>query len=267
MPEVRSGDVALHVEVDGDGEPVTVFAHGLTNSCRELAPLTPLLPGTKVRFDFRGHGHSGAPTDPTAFAFADMAADLEAVASAYGATRAVGTSLGAGAVCHVLCDWPDRFERIVLLLPAGLDGPFRHTERFLRAADALERLPKDRAIEAILDDPDRAASYARVPWLREVDRATWQDLIDPDSLAHAIRAIVADVPVRDRDLLRRVTAPVFLIAREGDPIHPAAVARTLAELFPNAELAVTGGEQELFEALPTLIGRVIEFLAGAPSPT
>ena len=38
MPEVRNGDVSLHVEVDGVGEPVTVFAHGLTNSCRELAP-------------------------------------------------------------------------------------------------------------------------------------------------------------------------------------------------------------------------------------
>ncbi len=46
MPEVSNGDVRLHVEVDGAGEPVTVFAHGLTNSCRELAPFTPSLAGT-----------------------------------------------------------------------------------------------------------------------------------------------------------------------------------------------------------------------------
>jgi pimeloyl-ACP methyl ester carboxylesterase len=76
VPEVRDGDVTLHVEVDGSGEPVTVFAHGLTNSCRELAPFTPSLAGTSVRFCFRGHGHSSTP--PNGYGFADLAADLEA---------------------------------------------------------------------------------------------------------------------------------------------------------------------------------------------
>ena len=62
MPEVASPDgTRLHVEVEGDGEPVTVFAHGLTNSCMELAAFTPMAPGTKVRFCFRGHAHSGTP--------------------------------------------------------------------------------------------------------------------------------------------------------------------------------------------------------------
>ena len=35
MPEVVTEDAILHVEVDGEGPPVTVLAHGLTNSCRE----------------------------------------------------------------------------------------------------------------------------------------------------------------------------------------------------------------------------------------
>src|SRR6266700_2593963 len=155
MPKVITPDATLHVEIDGEGAPVTVLAHGLTNSCRELAQLTPLLPGTKVRFCFRGHGHSSAPA--TGFAFADFARDLDAVAGAFGAKSAIGTSLGAGAICHLLADRPDRFERIVLLLPAGLDRPFRHKDRFLRTADALETKPKDEVVEAILADPDRRA--------------------------------------------------------------------------------------------------------------
>src|SRR5947209_6370730 len=61
MPYVELDDARLHVEVDGEGEPVTVLAHGLTNTCRELARLTPLVPGTKIRFCFRGHGHSTSP--------------------------------------------------------------------------------------------------------------------------------------------------------------------------------------------------------------
>jgi pimeloyl-ACP methyl ester carboxylesterase len=258
--EIDNGGVRLHVEVDGEGEPVTVLAHGLTNSCRELAMLTGLLPGTKVRFDFRGHGHSGAPE--VGFTFADMAGDLEAVASAYGATRAVGTSMGAGAICHVLCDRPDRFDRMVLLLPAGLDEPFRHPQRFLRYADALETLPKEQAIERILDDPERVAEYVESPWLRDLDRTSWDDLRDPAALGRAIRGIVTDFPVRDRELLLRVEAPVFVIAREGDVIHPASLARLLNDLFPNSELVVLGDEVEMFAALPVLVQRVREFLAG-----
>ncbi len=258
--EIDNGGVRLHVEVDGEGEPVTVLAHGLTNSCRELAMLTGLLPGTKVRFDFRGHGHSGAPED--GFTFADMAGDLEAVASAHGATRAVGTSMGAGAICHLLCDRPDRFDRVVLLLPAGLDEPFRHPQRFLRYADALETLPKEQAVERILDDPDRVAFYVATPWLRDLDRTTWDDLRDPPALGRAIRAIVTDFPVRDRELLRKVETPVFLIAREGDVVHPAHLARTLDELFPNSELVALGDEAEMYAALPMLVQRVREFLAG-----
>jgi 3-oxoadipate enol-lactonase len=258
--EIANGGVRLHVEVDGGGEPVTVFAHGLTNSCRELAMLTGLIRGTKVRFDFRGHGHSGALA--TGFSFADLASDLETVASAYGATRAVGTSLGAGAICHLLCDRPDRFERMVLLLPAGLDRPFRHPERFLRYADALETLPLNQAVDRIIEDPDRVAVYARSPWLREVDRATWAELADPAALGRAIREIVVDYPVRDRELLRRVEAPVFLIAREGDVIHPAWLARILDGLFPHSELVMLDDEADMYAALPMLVQRVMEFLAG-----
>ena len=46
MPEVRTDDAVLHVEIDGAGDPVTVLAHGLTNSCMELAAFTPLVAGT-----------------------------------------------------------------------------------------------------------------------------------------------------------------------------------------------------------------------------
>ena len=121
MPDITTHDATLHVEVEGDGPPVTVFAHGLTNSRNELAAFTPFLAGTKVRFDFRGHGLSSVPE--TGYRFVDFARDLDAVATAYGATRAVGTSLGAGAITNLISRDPDRFERIVFLLPAALDVP------------------------------------------------------------------------------------------------------------------------------------------------
>ena len=82
MSEVFAPDgTRLHTVVDGEGAPVTVFAHGLTNSCYELAAFTPMLPGTKVRFCFRGHAHSGTP-EPGHYRFADFASDVEAVSTA-----------------------------------------------------------------------------------------------------------------------------------------------------------------------------------------
>ena len=190
MSEVRNGDVTLHVEVDGAGEPVTIFAHGLTNSCRELAPFTPSLGGTAVRFCFRGHGHSSAPD--RGYRFADLASDLDGVARAFGARNAVGTSLGAGAIMSLLEHDPVRFDRIVMLLPASLDLPFRNPERFDEVADLLEAYPKDEAIERILETSRER--YERAPWLRELDLLLWEDM-NPAGVARAIREVTRDISI------------------------------------------------------------------------
>ena len=258
MPYVDVGDARLHVEVDGEGDPVTVLAHGLTNTCWELARITPMIGGTKVRFCFRGHGHSTSPR--AGYRFADFARDVEQVASKYGATRAVGTSLGAGALCHILADRPDRFERLVFLLPAGLDRPFQHKDSFIRTAELLESKPREEAIGAILSDPERMEVYVRRPWMREFDREMW-DHADLLALATAIREVVEDYPVPDRELLRRVEAPTMIICREGDEIHLAEVGRILAGIMPNAELWSYPDDVALFDALPQIMQRANALLA------
>ena len=257
MAEVITEDATLHVEVDGEGDPVTVLAHGLTNSCRELALLTPLMPGTKVRFCFRGHGHSSSPE--TGYRFADFARDLRAVADTYGAVNAVGTSLGAGAIGSLLTDQPDRFERLVLLLPAGLDGPFQYRDRVLRTAHLIDGRTLEQAVAAILDDPERQLNYEQYPFLRELDRQNLEQL-NVVGVPRAIRAIVDDWPLRDREDMRVVTAPTLIIAREGDPIHPAEVGKILADVMPNAELVVFGDGMALYDAIPSLVARVRDFL-------
>jgi pimeloyl-ACP methyl ester carboxylesterase len=259
MPEVRTEDATLYAEVDGDGEPVTVVAHGLTNNRNELAAFTPLVPGTKVRFDFRGHGRSSAPE--TGYAFADMARDLAAVAEAYGATRAIGTSLGAGAIASLLYRDPDRFERTVWIMPAALDLPFPFVERYDRMAEQLEGRTKQEVLDAILNDPQRVAQYVQTPWRRELDRVMW-DHEHPEGVARAVHGIVRDWPVPDRELLRAVTRPVLLVSIEGDEIHPVEIGHVLHELMPNSELLVYPSEIALLQALPELVQRVSAFLLG-----
>jgi pimeloyl-ACP methyl ester carboxylesterase len=259
VPEVRTDDATIYYETDGDGPPVTIVAHGLTNNRNELAALTPLVSGTKVRFDFRGHGRSSAPE--TNYAFADFARDLEAVADEVGATRAVGTSLGAGAIASLLTRRPDRFERMVWLLPAALDLPFAFRDRYEELAATLDGKTPEEAVEAVLADPQRAAEYLQAPWRFELDRLMWEHE-HPDGVARAIRGAISDWPVRDRGDLRKVTAAVMLICVEGDPIHPAELGPILADLFPNAVLEVFPDVNAMFAAIPALVQRVSAFLAG-----
>jgi 3-oxoadipate enol-lactonase len=262
LPQVEVDDASIHVEVDGDGEPVTVFAHGLTNSCMELAAFTPFAPGTKVRFCFRGHGHSSVPPVGS-YGFADFARDLDAVSRAYGATNAVGTSLGAGAIVRLLASDPDRFERLVFILPAALDVPIG-SSLFDRTADLLERLPREEAIEAILRESGRERNYEANPGLRDLDLFLWRDM-EPVGVARAIRGIAGDVAIDDRERLRAVTAPTLIVSREGDAIHPAELGRVLGELMPNAELLVLESEDDLLASIPRLVQRVSAFLApGVP---
>jgi pimeloyl-ACP methyl ester carboxylesterase len=258
VPEITTDDATLYVEVDGEGEPVTVFAHGLTNSRKEMAQLTPFLPGTKVRFDFRGHGRSSVPE--TGYGFEDFARDVDDVARAYGATRAAGTSLGAGALCNLVAREPDRFERLILLLPAALDIPLEHQERFLETAAILESAPRDEALAKIMSNPDRLEDYAEVPWMRELADAMWSEM-DPIGVARSIRGVIGSRAIEDREQLRAVEAPTLIVCRDGDPVHPLAVGEALADLLPNSELHVFPDDDAILRAIPQMVARVNEFLA------
>ncbi|HEX4941702.1 MAG TPA: hypothetical protein VFW51_04135, partial [Actinomycetota bacterium] len=164
-----------------------------------------------------------------------------------------------GAIMSLLEHDRARFDRIVMLLPASLDLPFRNPEKFDAIADLLEAYPKDEAIERILEMSEER--YARAPWLRELDLTLWEDM-NPAGVARAIREVTRDISISDRELLRKVEAPALLICREGDAIHPAALGRILADLMPDAELITFASEEELIASIPSLVERVRVFLEG-----
>jgi len=256
MPSLETDDATLFYEVEGDGEPVTVLAHGLTNNRNELAAFTPFVPGTKVRFDFRGHGRSSSP--PVGhFRFEDFARDVDAVASHVGATVAVGTSLGAGALGNLVCRVPDRFERMIWLLPAGLDLPFPLAGRYHDLARSFDGLSPDEMLERVAGSTEEIET----PWRWHLDRLLW-DHADPTGLARAVHGVVDDHPIPDRELLRRVEIPTLIVTIAGDEIHPAALGEIFLELMPNAELLAFSSQQALFDDLPNVLQRASSFIAG-----
>jgi 3-oxoadipate enol-lactonase len=244
----------LAVEVSGQGEPVSVFGHGLTGSRADLRLITQFLPGTKVLFDFRGHGESELP-GAGSYSTGHFASDLDAVARDHRATCAGGVSLGTGAVLRLLAVDPKRFDKLIFIHPARLDRSNEAHRRMFRLARVLETLQFEDAVEEILRAEAAEGAFDEWPGRRDLRRATLLSM-HAQSIPHAIRECIDDPPVPDGEVLRSVTAPALVIAHEGDQVHAATVARDLAEALPNAELAIYPSYRELIENTPELVQRV-----------
>jgi 3-oxoadipate enol-lactonase len=225
-----------HVETYGAGEPVTVFAAGLGGTIAETRTLGSGVAGTRVFFDFRGHGATGLPEDGD-WSYAALARDLRAVADATGATRAVGVSLGAAALMGVLAATPERFSRNVFFLPAILDRP-RHdvvTSRLGAVAARIEDGDTDAVVDLLLAELPR--ELRAQPGVAAHAKARARTL-STRAVAGLVRALAETQPVADRVLLAAVGAPCLVVGQEGDEVHPAQVARELAATLPNARLHV-----------------------------
>jgi 3-oxoadipate enol-lactonase len=243
--------------VTGTGEPVTVFAHGLAGDIAGTRPLGSAVLGRRVFFHFRGHGRSDAPPGP--WSFADLAEDLRAVADRAGATRALGVSMGAGALCRVLAETPGRFERIVLYLPAPLDGvrPPVAAARLARLLAAVES--GEAALVADAVEPELPASVRNTPTGWSYLRQRVERLLT-DGIAPELDTLWRAPAVPDMSALAAYPGRALVIGCIGDEVHPVTVAERLAGLLPAAELQVYDRPALLWTHRKELRERISTFL-------
>lgn len=234
----------------------TIFVHGFAGDIATTRPLASGVPGRRVFPYLRGHGRSSAA--PGRWRYADLAADVRAVADATGAGQALGVSLGAGALCHLAATDPGRFSRLVFFLPAVLDAPRPAASRrrligLVEAAGASdEALAAALAAEIPEGVRDTAGARAylagRVAGLRR------------DGLAPSLAALADDVAVRSRDVLRAVAVPALVLGCRGDAHHPVAVAEQLAAALPAADLHVFDEPGVLWTRRAEVRERITAFL-------
>ncbi len=235
MPLLDTGNGEIEYLVTGTGPPVTVFAHGLAGSIPETRPFGSGVRGSKLFFHFRGHGASSTPD--SSWTYSALADELSAVADHGGASRALGVSLGAGALTRLVSRTPQRFDRLVFVLPSVLDeqradAPVRRMQEMARLID----LGDVESVAALMcmEQPARVRSRRDVrAWaLRQARRLAGSAVSD------ALRELPAEAAITDRSRLGSVRAPALVIAQEGDDAHPLAVARSLSESLPNSSLRV-----------------------------
>ncbi|GID66555.1 carboxylesterase [Actinoplanes cyaneus] len=257
MVTLPSG-VRLEQLTTGAGEPMTVFAHGLAGDIAGTRPLGSAVAGRRTFFQFRGHGRSDAPPGP--WSFADLAADLRGVADLAGATRAVGVSMGAGALCRLLADTPDRFDKVVLYLPAPLDG--RRSEAAARRLDRLLASVESGEAAMIAD-----AVEAEMPPSVRNTPAGWSHLrqrveqLQRHGLAPELATLWTAPAVPDESALRAFRGRALILGCRDDEIHPAGWAERLAELL-DADLHIYDLPAVLWTNRNDLRDRVSTFLNG-----
>lgn len=245
-----SGGDRLELLATGTGAPVTVFAHGLAGSIATTRPFASGVNGTKVFPHARGHG--GSSRGP--MTYAGLAADLAEIADAYAATRALGVSMGAGTLLRLAADGRP-FERLVLVVPAVVDGPRdAETAAYWRRIWAADPGELARMLAAEIPAEAREAAGA---WIDEQVRA-----FTGRRSRRLFMELAADRPVEHEAELAKIDAPVLVIGSEGDPRHPADVARRIAELLPRAELHVYGEPGLLWRYRADLRARISGFLNG-----
>jgi 3-oxoadipate enol-lactonase len=190
--------------------------------------------GTRVVLTRPGHGDEpDAP--PGYWRYDTIAADVRSVADEVGARSAIGVSLGAGALTRLGADNPDRFDRLVLMLPAALDRP-----RPPAVQDELRKLATtDMAeLQEYVAEP-LPTGYALGDYVEARAKALMR-------LPDAIDQLAGTFPLDDRGKLNDVHIPVLVIGAVGDILHPDDVARETAAAFPKGVL-------ELFDSPAPLI--------------
>jgi pimeloyl-ACP methyl ester carboxylesterase len=119
MPLIENAGVPIHYEIEGNGPPL-VLQHGATDSLQtwyERGYVDALKRANRlILIDARGHGDSGKPHDPAAYATELMVRDVTTVLDHIGVatTQYFGYSMGALIGFGIARDAPERAHAFIL---------------------------------------------------------------------------------------------------------------------------------------------------------
>jgi pimeloyl-ACP methyl ester carboxylesterase len=224
----------------GDGLPF-VFQHGLGGDVNQpFGLMSPPPDGFRLlAMDFRANGETQPVGDPEKIGIAPFADDLAAFLDHLNIRQAIigGISLGAAVALNFTLRYPDRVLGLILSRPAWVDEAFPENTRLyprmaklirehgaLPAREIFKTWPEYQAVLA--ESPDAAKSY-----LGQFENARAEDAVIK------LERIPHDRPCRSREEFKAIRVPTLVLGNRQDPIHPYAIAETLAATIPGAQFA------------------------------
>jgi pimeloyl-ACP methyl ester carboxylesterase len=252
MPTFDSNGVAINYVDEGSGRPVVLvhgFAANLELNWRAPGVIDALLAAGRrvIALDCRGHGKSGKPRDPAAYAGTAMADDVVALADHLRLERPdlAGYSMGGQIAATLLVKHPDRWNSVILsgvgdwVLGESGGDEWHSLVAGLEAKDA----------RAITDPAMKA--------FRMFIEASGNDVAALAAQQRAGRTIIL------RDDLARVKLPVMVLLGENDTLI--GTGDNLVAAIPGAKLVTAPGDHMTVVGQPEFRQAIVEFLA-AHSP-
>ncbi len=261
MPEVRTGQLRLYYDADGDG-PGAILLHELGGSTETWSDLQPCLVGAGLRvvaLDLRGAGQSDVPSE--GYGLTELAGDVFRVMDAADLSEAFLVGLAVGGLVAMQCahERPSCVSGLVLI-DTPLAIPDRTAAFTRQRADTVLRegmaAVVDQSLARSFPPPvaalcPQAVSRYRARFLRN----------DPRGYALASLAFLgADF----REAASRVDVPALVLVGEHDILFPPEQALLLAEALPRATYHVIPGAGHFppLQAPNALANLVVPFLAG-----
>lgn len=235
----RIDGVALHVRDSGPREaPVLVLMHGLGSSLHTWEPWARALADSfrVVRFDFPGHGLSGADPDRD-YRDPRTIRLVQALLDTLGIPRAtlVGNSMGGRIAWSFAAAHPERVERLVLISPDGFASPGFEYEKpaEVPAVLGVMRWVLPRAMLVANMTP----AYADPSRLTDALVSRYYDLMRAPGNRAALYDRMRQVTLHDPvPRLRTITAPTLLVWGTQDQMIPPANANDYLAALPHAQL-------------------------------
>jgi len=238
MPEAIYGDVTIHYEDLGSGDPVLLI-HGHTMDRRIWDPVMPdlLAAGLRVlRPDLRGHGRSARPD--FGYHLSHHATDMAAVldSAAIDSATVVGYSIGGGVALEMAVTMSDRLNGLVLMSPVMPDRPFE--KDFMDNLREVARVARSKGIEAAMlgpwmSSPLFADSFTK-PAIREAAKAILRDFPGAEYLATQRDRVERQWTMPER--LFELGIPTSVIAGDHETPGFRAYAEEAAAGIPGARL-------------------------------
>ncbi|MGH7925939.1 MAG: alpha/beta fold hydrolase [Candidatus Binatus sp.] len=252
MANFDSDGVQIHFEEHGKGEPV-VLVHGFASRAEHnWGPgwFTPLAQHYRVvALDCRGHGKSGKPHDPAAYAGETMGDDVIRLLDHLGIKRTLimGYSMGGRIVTGLLMSHPERLCAAVL----GGIGAATATTR------AFDRKP---IVDALLAENASAITDETARQFRQFAEITGNDL---KALAACMGSSRDDLTA-EQIAAKNIRVPVMIVIGTKDVLvgNPT----LLRDSIPGSKLVMLEGRDHLTApGDPRYQQAVLEFFKSAPA--